>query len=65
MEGPDEVLALGGVDPGLATDGRVDHPEQSGRHLHDPHTAQPGGRDEAREVGGRPAAEADDGAAPR
>ena len=65
MEGPDEVLALGGVDPRLAADCRVDHPEERGRHLHDPHAAQPGGRDEAREVGGRPASEADDGVAAR
>ena len=61
VERPDEVLALGGVDPGLAADGGVDHGEQRRRHVDDPDAAQPGGRDEAGEVGGRPSPDADDG----
>ena len=64
MERPDEVLALGGVDPGLPADGRVHHREQGGRHLDDPDPAQPGGRDEPREVGHGAAADADDRVGP-
>ena len=61
VEGADEVLALGGVDAGLAADGRVDHAEQRGGDLDDLHPAQPGGGDEAGEVGDRSPADADDG----
>ena len=61
VERADEVLALGGVDPGLAADGGVHHAEQGRRHLHDPDPAQPGRRDEAREVGHRAATDPDDG----
>ena len=50
---PDEVLALGGVDPGLAADRRVDHAEQRGRHVDDADAAQPGRGDEPGEVGRR------------
>ena len=64
VEGADEVLALGGVDPGLAADGRVDHAEQRRRDLDDPDPAQPRRRDEAREVGDGAAADADDGVGP-
>ena len=35
--------------------------EQRGRHVHDPDAAQPGRRDEAGQVGGRAAADVDDG----
>src|SRR5512139_719764 len=34
MKGTDEILALQGVDTGLAADGRVDLREQGGGHLH-------------------------------
>ena len=61
MECPDQVLAGVGVDAGLASDGGVDHGQQGGRNVHDVDAAQPGRRHEARDVGGRPAAEADDG----
>ena len=61
MEGADQVLAGVGVDAGLAADGGVHHGQQRGRHVHDVDAAQPGGRDEAGDVGGRPPAEADDG----
>ena len=60
VEGADEVLARAGVDAGLAADRGVDHAEQRGRHVHDPYAAQPGGRHEAAEVGGRSAADGDD-----
>ena len=60
VEGADEVLALGGVDAGLAADGSVDHAEHSRRHVDEPHTAQPARGDEAGEVGRGSAAEADD-----
>ena len=65
VEDADEVLALVGVDAGLAADGRVDHAEHRGRHLHDAHAAQPGRGDEAGEVGDRSPAEADDGVGAR
>ncbi len=61
VEGADEVLARVGVDPGLAADGGVDHGQQRGRDVHDVDAPQPGRRGEARHVGGRAAAETDDG----
>ena len=64
MEGAHEVLPGGGVDPRLAPDGRVDHGQQGRGDLDDGHAAQPGGGGEARQVRGRPAAQADDGAVP-
>ena len=63
VERADEVLALVGVEAGLAADRRVDHGEQRRRHLHDPDAAQPGRRDEPREVGDRSPADPDDGVA--
>ena len=60
MEGADEVLALGGVDAGLAADGRVDHAEHGGGDGDPAHSAQPGRGDEAGQVGGGAAADADD-----
>lgn len=60
MEGPDEVLALGGVDPGLAADGRVHHAEDGGGHGDPAHPAQPGRGHEPGEVRGGSAAHADD-----
>ena len=59
-ERADEVLALGGVDAGLAADGGIDHAEHGRGHLHDLHAAQPRRGDEAGEVGHRSPAEADD-----
>lgn len=35
VEGADEVLALGGVDAGLAAHRGIDHPDERGRHLDD------------------------------
>ena len=60
MEGADQVLALGRVDAGLAADGRVDHAEHGGGHGDPAHPAQPGRGDEAGQVGGGAAADADD-----
>ena len=37
----DEVLALGDVDPGLATDGRVDHADQRRADVHHGDAAVP------------------------
>ena len=58
---PDEVLALGGVDAGLAADGGVHHAEQRGGHVDDLDAAQPGRGDEPGEVGDGSAADGDDG----
>ncbi len=38
MKGADQVLALRGVDAGLATDRTVDLRQKRGRHLHEAHT---------------------------
>ncbi len=46
--------------PGLPADGGVDHREQRRRDVHDPDAAQPGRRDEAREVRRRSPADRDD-----
>ena len=44
VEGADQVLALGGVDPGLAADRTVDLRQKRGRQLHEAHApAQDGG----------------------
>ena len=59
VEAADEVLALGGVDAGLAADRGVDHAEHAGRHGDQLHPAQPGGRNEAGEVRCGATAEAD------
>jgi hypothetical protein len=64
VEDADQVLAGLGVDTGLAADGRVDHPEQGGRHVDQPDAPHPGGRDETGQVGDRAAAEPDDRAPP-
>ncbi len=64
VEGSDEVLALGGVDAGLAPDGRVDHGEQ-GRRDGDPGAAaQPGRGDEPGQVGDGPAPDPHDRVGP-
>jgi hypothetical protein len=61
VERPDEVLALRGVDARLAADRGIHHAEHRRRDLHDVHAAQPGRRDEAREVGRRSPSQADHG----
>ena len=60
VEGADEVLALGGVDPGLAADRGVDHAEHRGRDLDDAQPAQEGRRHEAGQIGRRSPADTDD-----
>ena len=60
VERPDEVLAFGGVDAGLAADGGVHHAEQAGGHVDDLDAAQPGGGHEAGQVGDGAAADGDD-----
>jgi hypothetical protein len=60
VERADEVLAFGGVDAGLAADCGVHHAEHGGRYGDPAHPAQPGRGDEAGEVGGGTAADADD-----
>ena len=60
VEGADEVLALGGVDAGLAADRRVHHAQHGGRHGDPAHPAQPGRGHEPGEVRGGPAADTDD-----
>ena len=64
VEGADQVLPLGGVDAGLASDGGIHHPEQRRRDLDELHAAQPRGRHESGEVGDGASAEADDGVRP-
>ena len=60
MEGADQVLALGRVDPGLAADRAVDLGEQRRRDLHEADAAAHHRRGEAGEVADHPAAEGDD-----
>ena len=43
-EGADEVLSVGSVDGGLASDGGVNHGQKSGRDLHEADTAHAGSR---------------------
>ncbi len=59
VERADQVLAGVGVDAGLAAHRGVDHAEQAGGHLHHADPAQPGGGDEAGQVGHRSPADAD------
>ena len=60
VEGADEVLPGGEVDPGLPADRGIDH-GQHGRGYGDvAHASQPGGGHEAREIRRRPSAEPDD-----
>ena len=63
VERADEVLALGGVDAGLAADRRVDHAEQRRGQVDDLDPAQPGRRDEAGQVGDGAPTDPDDGVA--
>ncbi len=60
MEGADQVLAVGGVDAGLAADGGIDLREQRGRHLHEAHAAADDRGGKAGEVADDAAAERDD-----
>ena len=64
VEGADEVLALSSVDAGLAPDRGIDHSEQSRGHLNESYATQPGGCDEAREVGRGTSPDADDEVGP-
>ncbi len=59
-KGPAGFFPALGVDAGLAADRGVDHGEQRGGDVHDPHAAHPRGGDEPGQVGGRSPAEADD-----
>ena len=59
MEGADQVLALLGVDAGLAADRGIDLGKQAGRNLHEAHAAPQNARGEAREVADHTAAERD------
>ena len=61
VEGPDEVLAFGRVDAGLAADCGVDHAEHGGGDVDDADAAQPGGGDEAAEIAHGSPADGDDG----
>ena len=61
MEGADEVLALGGVDSGLAAHGGIDHAEDGGGDVDDLDPAQPSGGDESAEVAHRSPADGHDG----
>ena len=63
MEGADQVLALLGVDPGLAADRRIDLGEERGRHLHDADAAPQDARGEAGQVADHAAAKGDDAVA--
>ena len=61
VEGAHQVLAFGGVDAGFAAHGGVHHAQQAGGHVDDFDAAEPGGRNEAGEVGHGAAADGDDG----
>ncbi len=50
VEGADQVLAVGGVDPGLAAHRGIDLGEQGGRRLHEAHAPAQGRGGEAREI---------------
>ena len=60
VEGADEVLPLRDVDRGLAPDRRIDLADQARRHRDPVDPAHVGRGREPGEIGGRPAAEADD-----
>ena len=63
VEGADQVLALPGVDAGLAADRGVDLGQQRGRHLHDADAAPQDAGGEAGQVADHAAAEGDDAVA--
>ncbi len=60
MEGADQILALLGVDAGLAADGGVHLGEERGRHLHHAHAAAQDRGGEAGQVAHHAAAKGDD-----
>ena len=60
MEGADQVLALRGVDAGLAADRGIHLREQRGRDLHEAHAAAQDRRGKAGEVADHAAAERHD-----
>ncbi len=64
VEGTHEVLALGGVDAGLATHRGVDHGQQRRRQVHDLQATQPGGRDEPGQIRRRTATHGHDRVGP-
>ena len=59
MEDADQVLAVRGVDAGLAADGGIDLRQQRGRHLHEIHAAPHDAGGEAGEIADDAAAERD------
>lgn len=59
MEDADEVLAVGGVDAGLAADRGIDLRQKRGGHLDEIHAAPDDAGGEAREVSDHAAAERD------
>ena len=64
MEGADQVLALRGVDAGLAADRGVDLGEQRGRQLHHAHAAPQDAGGKAGQVADHAAAQRNDAIAP-
>ena len=60
VEGPDQVLAPGGVDGGLAADGAVHLCQQRGGQLHEVDAALVDGRGKAGQVADHPAAQGGD-----
>ena len=60
VERPDEVLALGQVDPGLAADRRVDLGDERRRHLDEPDAAQVDRGEEPGRVAERAATDRDE-----
>ena len=63
VEGADQVLALPGVDAGLAADRGIDLGQQRGRHLHDADAAPQDAGGEAGQVADHAAAKGDDAVA--
>ena len=59
MEGADQILAVAGIDAGLAADRRIDLRQQRRRHLHEVEAAPHAGRGIAGEIADHAAAERD------
>ena len=57
VEGADQVLAMGGVDAGLAANGTVDLRQKRGRDLHEAHAPAQDGGGKARKIADHAAAE--------
>ena len=64
MEGADQILAMGGIDAGLAADGRIDLGQKRGRDLDEIDAAAEDRCGKAREIADHAAAEGDDAVAP-